>query len=67
MTEFRIIRRAYSEYTVVETINGTWLEAMARAEKLQNEKRDGEYSVRFPGAPVRSQASSSYQSDFDWL
>lgn len=67
MTEFRIIRRAYSQHTVVETLNGTWLEAMARAEKLQHENQDGEYSVRFPGASLRSEPSSSYQSGMDWL
>lgn len=40
---YKIARRAYGEYTVVETGIASWVEAANRAMTLQAEKQDGEY------------------------
>ena len=44
--EFRIVRRAFSEYQTVERFEGSWLAAVARAEDLERTNRDGEYLLR---------------------
>lgn len=54
MTTFRIVRRAFSQWTLVEEFTGKWHEAECRAMQLQAERRDGEYSTRFPGEPLES-------------
>jgi len=45
MTNYRIVRRAYSEFTEIEVVAG-WLPAQLRAMELQAERRDGEYLIR---------------------
>lgn len=50
---YRIVRRAFSAYTEVETFEGTRLEACLHADKLQRERRDGEYFERAPGEPYK--------------
>lgn len=67
MTTYRIVRRAFSQYTDVETFEGSWLGAMQRADKLQATNRDGEYLLRKPGEPNQSFESSYVQSGFDYL
>jgi hypothetical protein len=62
----RIVRRAYSEYTTVETFVGSWLDAMNRAEELQRANNDGEYFLRGVDEP-NHRPGSSYQSPMDWL
>lgn len=67
MTTFRIIRRAFSQYTLAEEFTGTFCEASERADALQRQNRDGEYFPRFPGtgdrengAPCPAQAQMAY-------
>ncbi|TRD03823.1 hypothetical protein FJV76_14405 [Mesorhizobium sp. WSM4303] len=62
----RIVRRAFSEYTTVETFVGSWLEAMNRADALQRDNNDGEYLLRGVDEP-NWRPGSSYQSPMDWL
>lgn len=65
MTTYRIVKRAYSEYTLAEKFDGTYMEALNRADELQNANRDGEYMVRrtdrdwFP--------TTAYRSGMDYL
>lgn len=64
----RIIRRAFSDYHLVEIFNGTWLEAEMRAMDLQFQKQDGEYLVRPLEGPIKYNNPSPYiQSSFDFL
>lgn len=66
MTSYRIVKRAFSNYTTVETFTGTRLAAGNRATDLQFAKRDGEYLVREIDEP--NQRFSGYgQSPMDWL
>ena len=62
----RIVRRAFSQYTTMETITSSWLEAMNRAEELQRQINDGEYFLRGVDEP-NWRSGSSYQSPMDWL
>lgn len=63
---YRIVKRANSEYTAVEKFEGTYLDAINRADTLQYIYRDGEYFVRMMDQPNWT-PSSSYQSGMDWL
>ena len=45
MTNYRIVRRAFSKFTEVEVVAG-WLAAQLRAMDLQAERNDGEYLIR---------------------
>ena len=63
----QIARRAYGQYSFVETFAGTWVHAQLHAMKLEAEKRDGEYFVFAPGETIGPRPSVSYQSGFDWL
>lgn len=65
--EFRIVRRAFSEYEVVKTMNSTWIEALNEAKRLQRELKDGEYFEVFPGADIVPPKAGNYQSGLDWL
>jgi hypothetical protein len=64
---FRIVRRAYGKYEVVGEFTGTWSAAECHAMALQAERRDGEYSTRFPEDDITPAKSSYGQSGFDWL
>ena len=61
-----IVKRAYSEYTNIEEFEGSYLDAVTRADELQFLKRDGEYLVRSINEP-NWRGGSSYQSPMDWL
>jgi hypothetical protein len=63
---YQITRRAYSEYTPVETFTGTYIAATLRSMELQFANKDGEYLVREMGAPDWTGGQSS-QSPMDWL
>jgi hypothetical protein len=65
-TTYQITRRAYSEYTPVETFTGTYIAATLRSMDLQFANKDGEYLVREIGAPNWT-PGQSYQSPMDWL
>lgn len=45
MTAYRIVRRAYSQFTEIEIVEG-WLPAQLRAMEIQAERHDGEYLIR---------------------
>lgn len=65
MKTYRIVKRAFSEYTEIETVDG-WLKAMERADYLQYTNNDGEYFVRSMEEP--NQITSPYvQSGLDFL
>lgn len=66
MSEFRIVRRAFSEYTDVAIHTGTYLSAELAAMAMQHVAQDGEYLVRSIGQ-ANWQPGSSYQSGMDWL
>jgi hypothetical protein len=63
---YQITRRAYSEYTPVETFTGTRIAATLRAMEIQFANQDGEYLVREIGQPNWT-GGQSYQSPMDWL
>jgi hypothetical protein len=63
---YQITRRAFSQYTPVETFTGTRIEATTRAMALQFTNKDGEYLVREQGAPNWTGGQSS-QSPMDYL
>lgn len=46
MTDYRIVKRAYSQYEQVAVFSGTYVEAVLAGMKLQSEKQDGEYMIR---------------------
>lgn len=68
MTSYKIARRAYGEYTVVETGIQSWAAAVNRAMELQAEKQDGEYfefredqeAKSYPNAPCAVQSAFAY-------
>lgn len=45
MSNYRIVRRAFSQFTEIEVVAG-WLPAQLRAMELQAERHDGEYLIR---------------------
>lgn len=67
MTTYRIVRRAYSEYTDVEIFNGGYLDAILRAMVLENINKDGEYIVRRMDQPNKEDVGGYVQSGFDYL
>ncbi len=63
---FQIARRAFSNYTTVETVEG-FVAANLRSMELQAANRDGEYMV-FPANEAPGQRPAPYgQSGLDWL
>jgi hypothetical protein len=63
---YQITRRAFSEYTPVETFTGTYCAATLRSMELQFTNKDGEYLVREPGEPNWTGGQFS-QSPMDYL
>ncbi len=66
---YRIVRRANSEYTTVETLpwGYGYVRALLIAEIwLEQTNHDGEYLVRGDDEPDQK-STSSYQSGMDWL
>ena len=63
---FQIARRAYGEYTVVETVNG-YPAASLRAMVLEYARGDGEYFVYDIDETPGQRACAAYQSPLDWL
>lgn len=59
IADFRIVRRAWGQFTETETFTGTWTAAMCQAMAIEAERRDGEYSVRFPGEALVSGPSAN--------
>jgi hypothetical protein len=67
MTSYRIVRRAFSTYTDIESVEGTYCDATLRAMALEFLNADGEYLVRAPGEPDQRLGGSAVQSGFDFL
>lgn len=46
---YRIIRRAFGQYTTVDVVETTWSAAMNIADMMTTYSADGEYDIRLPG------------------
>jgi len=66
--EFRIVRRAYSEYSFVENFTGNYVEATLHAMKLESINNDGEYFVRSQNQPDQIPGNSpDSQGEIAWV
>lgn len=64
---FNIFKRAYSEYSLYEVFQGTWVDAMERASILQRvTNRDGEYIVRDIGDTPYSNGGNNCPVQAAW-
>ncbi len=67
MNTYRIVKRAFSEYTEIETVEG-WVNAMERASILEFTHNDGEYLVLSMDEPNKTESTDPYfQSGLDYL
>jgi len=65
---WRIVRRAYSQYHLVEEGIASWQDAQIRSMDLQYKNKDGEYLVIRADAPNHDYSGPNYgQSPFDYL
>ena len=67
MTTYKIARRAFGKYEVIEEFTGSWVEAVNRCDALRVERNDGEYFEFGPGETVGARGGASQQSPFDYL
>ena len=67
ISQHRIVRRAFSQYTTVEVFTGNFVDASNRADALQFANQDGEYFLRGVDEADHRPSSGSYQSGLDWL
>lgn len=58
---WQIVRRAYGQYTVIETNIESWLDAETKAMKMQFENKDGEY-LTFSEEETPGQRKSEYNA-----
>lgn len=66
VSTYQIARRAFSQYVVVETFTGTFVEVTLRCMEL-NQRRDGEYIEFREGETVGQRPGQAFQSGFDYL
>lgn len=57
ISNFRIIRRAFGQFTDVDTVETTWTAAMNIAMMMETYNGDGEYDIRFPDEADRRPTS----------
>lgn len=67
MTTYKIARRAFGKYEVIEEFTGSWVGAVNRCDALRAERNDGEYFEFGPGETVGPREGAASQSPFDWL
>lgn len=57
-TAYRIVRRAFGEFTEIEVVEG-WLAAQLRAMELEANRKDGEYLTRKIGEGYHRDGSNN--------